>query len=91
MGGLYYFVILRGLRGMGGMGGGKGGAGGIFSFGKSKAVPITGEQTGVTFEDVGGADEAVAELREIVDYLKNPGKYMRLGGRIPKGVLLVGC
>jgi len=87
MAGFYYFVILRGLRGMGGM---KGGAGGIFSFGKSKAIPITGEQTGVTFGDVGGADEAVAELREVVDYLKHPAKYQRLGGRIPKGVLLVG-
>jgi cell division protease FtsH len=87
MAGFFYFFVLRGLRGMTG---GKGGAGGIFSFGKSKAVPVTGEQTGVTFADVGGADEAVGELREVVDYLKHPDKYQRLGGRIPKGVLLVG-
>jgi cell division protease FtsH len=87
MAGFFYLVVLRGLRGMSS---GKGGVGGMFSFGKSKAVPITGEQTGVTFADVGGADEAVGELREVVDYLKHPDKYQRLGGRIPKGVLLVG-
>ena len=76
---LWFFVFRR-----------LGGAGGIMTFGKSKATAVRGEQTGITFQDVGGADEAVAELKEIVDYLKNPKKYQALGGRIPKGVLLVG-
>ncbi len=78
--GLYYFMMKR-------MGGG---AGGVLSFGKSKARQIKGEQTGVSFRDVGGADEAVDELREIVGYLKDPARYGRLGGKIPKGVLLAG-
>ena len=66
------------------------GAGGIFSFGKSKARLIQGEQTGVTFQSVGGAGEAVDELREITEYLKNPARFQRLGGRMSKGVILVG-
>ena len=68
----------------GGMGGG------IFGVGKSKATEVTPEQVGVTFKDVGGADEAIAELREIIDFLKAPQRFASLGGRIPKGVLLVG-
>ena len=64
--------------------------GGIFGVGKSKATEVTAEGVGVTFKDVGGADEAIAELQEIIQFLKTPQKFARLGGRIPKGVLLVG-
>lgn len=71
-------------------GGGAGGANSIFSFGKSKARVITGEQTGVTFQDVGGAGEAITELKEVTEFLKNPEYFQRLGGKMPKGVLLVG-
>ncbi|OFX19670.1 MAG: cell division protein FtsH [Anaeromyxobacter sp. RBG_16_69_14] len=63
---------------------------GIMSFGKSKARIHMEPDTGVTFQDVAGIDEAVEELEEIVEFLKTPEKYRRLGGRIPKGVLLVG-
>jgi cell division protease FtsH len=75
------------------MGRNKGGAGSLgsaFSFGKSKARMIQGEQTGVTFEDVGGAGEAVTDLKEVTEFLKNPDHFQRLGGKMPKGVLLVG-
>jgi cell division protease FtsH len=64
--------------------------GGLMSFGRSKARRVEGAQTGVTFADVAGIDEAKAELAEIVDFLKSPDKYRRLGGRIPRGVLLSG-
>jgi cell division protease FtsH len=64
--------------------------GSIFSFGKSKARVITGEQTGVTFKDVGGAGEAITDLKEVTEFLKNPVHFQRLGGKMPKGVLLVG-
>ena len=60
------------------------------TIGKSKARIYSEGSTGVTFSDVAGVDEAKAELREIVDFLKNAGKYTRLGAKIPKGVLLVG-
>src|SRR5262249_57530774 len=63
---------------------------GIMSFGRSRAKLVAEEGTGVTFADVAGVDEAVDELREIVDFLSTPEKFRRLGGRIPKGVLLVG-
>ncbi|HEX8166860.1 MAG TPA: ATP-dependent zinc metalloprotease FtsH [Beijerinckiaceae bacterium] len=66
------------------------GAGGLMSIGKSKAKIYVESDTGVTFADVAGVDEAKDELREIVDFLKNPEAYGRLGGRMPKGVLLVG-
>lgn len=66
------------------------GAGGLMSIGKSKAKIYVESNTGVTFADVAGVDEAKDELREIVDFLKNPEEYGRLGGRMPKGVLLVG-
>ncbi|MCK5695987.1 MAG: ATP-dependent zinc metalloprotease FtsH, partial [Desulfobacula sp.] len=69
----------------GGAGGGK-----AMSFGKSRARLLDDKGAKVTFADVQGIDEAKEELAEIVDFLKNPGKYTRLGGRIPKGVLLVG-
>jgi cell division protease FtsH len=64
--------------------------GGLMSIGKSKAKVYVEKTTGVTFEDVAGIDEARAELMEIVQFLKNPDFYRRLGGKIPKGVLLVG-
>ena len=60
------------------------------AIGKSKAKIYVEADTGVTFADVAGVDEAKDELREVVDFLKSPGEYGRLGGRMPKGVLLVG-
>jgi cell division protease FtsH len=68
-----------------------GGAGGLMSIGKSKAKVYMERATGVSFDDVAGIDEARAELMEIVDFLKNPQRYQRLGGKIPKGVLLAGA
>jgi cell division protease FtsH len=61
-----------------------------FSFGKSKAKLLTGDTPKVTFADVAGADEAKQELQEIIEFLKDPQKFTRLGGRLPKGALLVG-
>jgi cell division protease FtsH len=81
MGAFWYWMLKR-MRG--------GASGGMFSFGKSKARVIQGETSGVTFKDVGGADEAVSELREITEFLKDPTRFQRLGGKMPKGVLLVG-
>jgi cell division protease FtsH len=65
-------------------------AGGMFGIGKSKATEVKPETIGITFKDVGGADEAIAELKEIIQFLKTPAQFSGLGGRIPKGVLLVG-
>src|SRR5260370_15107465 len=64
--------------------------GGLMSIGKSKAKIYVEANTGVTFEDVAGVNEAKEELREVVDFMKTPADYGRLGGRMPKGVLLVG-
>jgi cell division protease FtsH len=64
--------------------------GAIGAFGRSRARRVEGNETSVTFKDVAGIDEAKAELAEVVDFLKNPEKYQRLGGRIPRGVLLAG-
>ena len=69
---------------------GGGGAGGLMSFGRSRARRVEGADQHVTFNDVAGIDEARDELTEIVDFLKNPDKYLKLGGRIPRGVLLSG-
>jgi cell division protease FtsH len=81
--GLWTFLARR-IAAQGGLGGG------LMQIGKSKAKVYVEADTGVRFEDVAGVDEAKDELREIVDFLKNPEQYGRLGGRMPKGVLLVG-
>ncbi|MCX7735886.1 MAG: ATP-dependent zinc metalloprotease FtsH [Candidatus Kapabacteria bacterium] len=81
--GVYIFFLRR-------MQGGGSGKGGIFSFGKSRAKMLSENQVKVTFEDVAGADEAKYELQEIIEFLKDPAKFQRLGGKIPRGVLLLG-
>jgi cell division protease FtsH len=70
--------------------GAAGGTKGLFSFGKSRAKLLTEGLTQVTFANVAGADEAKMELQEIIEFLREPGKFQRLGGKIPKGVLLLG-
>ena len=77
----FYFMFVRNLRGAGGM---------LSSFGRSKHRVHGKEQTNVNFKDVAGIDEAKDEVTEIIEFLKNPKKFQRLGGRIPRGVLLVG-
>jgi ATP-dependent metalloprotease FtsH len=79
------------MRKMGGGAGGGGGPGGIFNIGKSKATLFDkGTKVNITFADVAGLDEAKVEVMEIVDFLRSPKKYTSLGGKIPKGALLVG-
>lgn len=81
--GIYIFFFRR-------MQNGGGGSKGLFSFGKSRAKLLNENSPKVTFSDVAGADEAKYELVEVIDFLKEPGKFQRLGGKIPKGVLLLG-
>lgn len=71
-------------------GGGAGGGGRVLSFGKSRAVLASEDRLKITFEDVAGVDEAKEELKEVIEFLKDPKKFQRLGGKIPKGVLLMG-
>ena len=81
---IVWFFILRQMRS-------PGGSGGVLSFGRSRAALYTKEsRTNVTFDDVAGMEEAKAEVREIIEFLKNPARFARLGGSIPRGVLLVG-
>jgi len=83
------FVMM--MRKVGGPGGGSGGPGGIFNIGKSKATLFDkASRVNINFADVAGLDEAKVEVMEIVDFLKNPKKYTALGGKIPKGALLIG-
>jgi cell division protease FtsH len=79
--GLLYFLFVRQLKNAGR---------GAMSFGKSKAKMLTREKGALTFKDVAGCDEAKEEVSEVVDFLKDPKKFQRIGGRIPKGVLMVG-
>ncbi len=80
--GLLYFVFARQMKGVGGS---------AMNFGKSPAKLLTKERNKVTFKDVAGCDEAKEELQEIVEFLKDPGKFTALGARIPKGVLCIGA
>ena len=84
----FWLVLFRRMQA--GAGGGAGGAKGLFSFGKSRAKLLNEGMTQVTFADVAGADEAKFELQEIIEFLKEPSKFQRLGGKIPRGVLLLG-
>jgi len=80
-----WFVVFRQLRGMGG------GPGGMLgNFGRSRHRMTTKEHTHITFNDVAGIDEAKEEVTELIEFLKNPKRFQKLGGRIPRGVLLVG-
>ena len=82
-----FWMLSRGMSGGAGLGGG----GGIFNVGKSKAkLYEKGNEMGITFKDVAGQEGAKQEVQEIVEFLKNPEKYTELGGKIPKGALLVG-
>jgi len=85
LGGFWYLAYRRAMGGAA-----AGGFGGIFGVGKSKAIEVKPEDVKVTYKDVGGADEAIAELQEIIQFLREPERFATLGGRIPKGVLLVG-
>ncbi|MDZ4712845.1 MAG: ATP-dependent zinc metalloprotease FtsH [bacterium] len=81
---VFWIFIMRRMQS------GGGGTKNIFSFGKSKAKLLSESATKVTFEDVAGADEAKEELSEIIEFLKTPAKFQKLGGKIPRGVLLLG-
>jgi cell division protease FtsH len=81
---VFWIIVMRRMQGQ------AGGTKGIFSFGKSRAKMLTENQLRVTFKDVVGADEAKYELEEIIEFLREPSKFQKLGGKIPKGVLLLG-
>jgi cell division protease FtsH len=81
---VFWIVIMRRMQN------GAGGTKGIFSFGKSRAKLLSASAAKVTFNDVAGADEAKVELSEIIEFLKTPVRFQKLGGKIPKGVLLLG-
>ena len=83
LGGFWYLAYQR-------AGGASGGLGGIFGVGRSKATEVKPEDVTVTYKDVGGADEAIVELQEIIQFLKTPEQFAQVGGHIPKGVLIVG-
>jgi cell division protease FtsH len=83
--GWFWYMAYQGAGGTAG-----GGMGSIFGVGKSKAISVKPEDVTVTYKDVGGADEAIAEMQEIIQFLKAPEQFAQLGGHIPKGVLLVG-
>jgi len=78
---LLYYMLMRQLRSAGS---------GVLSFGRSRARPAGPEQAKITFSDVAGIDEAKQEVMEIIEFLRNPEKFRRVGGRVPRGVLLVG-
>ncbi|KES17744.1 ATP-dependent Zn protease [Gilliamella apicola SCGC AB-598-I20] len=78
----FWFFVMRQMQG--------GGKGGPMSVGKSKAKMLTPDQVKTKFTDVAGSEEAKQEVTEVVDFLRDPGKYQKLGGRIPKGILMVG-
>lgn len=89
--GVFIFIWSFMMRRMGGGGGGAGGPGQLFNIGRSKATLFDkNTKVNITFKDVAGLDEAKVEVMEIVDFLKNPKKYTKLGGKIPKGALLIG-
>jgi cell division protease FtsH len=80
---VFWFVLARSAKS-------SGGPGGVLNFGRSRARVYMKERVATSFEDVAGVEEAKAEVREIVDFLKSPGKFTKIGARIPRGVLLVG-
>lgn len=86
---MFWGVLARRMQSMNSPGGG-GPNSQVMSFGKSRAKVYAEEGTGVTFDDVAGVEEAKEELREIIAFLREPGRFTRLGGKVPKGVLLVG-
>ena len=83
--GVVWFLLFRQMRGA------AGGGGLLGSFGRSRHRLVTKERTDVTFQDVAGIEEAKEEVTELIEFLRHPGKFQRLGGRIPRGVLLVGA
>ena len=83
IGAFFWFFVFRPMRQAGG-------AGGVLSFGRSRARMYTPETVNINFKDVAGIQEAKEEVREIIEFLSNPTKFQRLGGRIPRGVMLVG-